>query len=175
MATNKALRQGPERGGETIEFALVSLVFLTLVFGMLEFGRMLYLYNTMQEVTRRAAREAVTRWVDQGATVKSLALFGASSVPAGPEITSANITITYWTKSPSAQVDPMPADPGDNIVACSDVTRAASCIDSVQVSIDGVKYAPMTPLFGILNIDGRLDMPKSTVRMHAESLGFNNE
>lgn len=156
-----------ERGAAAVEFALVALLFFTLLFGILEFGRLLFLYNTVQEVSRRAAREAVVRWIDQTDTVKTLALFGGTALPAAPEVTAANITISYLNKS-GAQVTLPPLDPGDNLSACGDNTRTASCIDSVRVSIDNVSYTPMVSLFGFLNIA----LPASVVIMHAESLGF---
>ena len=158
---------GRQRGAAAVEFALVSLLFFTLLFGILEFGRMLYLYNTVQEVSRRAAREAVVRWIDQTDAVKTLALFGGTALPAAPELTAANITIRYLNKS-GAEVTLPPLDPGDNLSACGDITRTASCIDSVRVSIDNVSYTPMVSLFGFLNIA----VPASVVVMHAESLGF---
>jgi hypothetical protein len=157
---------GRQRGAAAVEFALVSLLFFTLLFGILEFGRMLYLYNTVQEVTRRAAREAVVRWVDETDAIKTLAL-SVSALPAAPELTAANITIRYLNKS-GAEVTLPPTDPGDNLSACGDNTRTASCIDSVRVSIDNVSYTPMVSLFGFLNIA----VPASVVVMHAESLGF---
>lgn len=156
-----------QRGVAAVEFALVSLLFFTVLFGILEFGRMLYVYNTLQEVTRRAAREAVVRWVDQTATVKTLALFGGTVLPAGPEITAANISIEYLNRLGNVAA-PLPGDPGDNLSACGDITRTDSCVDSVRVSISNVVYNPASSLFSMLNIA----MPASSVTMHAESLGF---
>ncbi|MDC8759253.1 TadE/TadG family type IV pilus assembly protein [Janthinobacterium fluminis] len=156
-----------QRGAAAVEFALVALLFFTLLFAVLEFGRMLYIYNTLQEVTRRAAREAVVRWVDQGAAIKTLALFGGAALPAGPEITAANISIQYLRKD-GTEVASLPQDPGDNLSACGDITRTANCIYSVRVAVDGVSYGPMTSMFSFLNIA----LPPSVVVMHAESLGF---
>lgn len=156
-----------QHGVAAVEFAIVCLLFFTILFAMLEFGRMLYVYNTMQEVTRRGARAAVVRWIDQTDAIKSIALFGGASIPAGAEVTAANITIEYLNKAgdPAA---PLPIDPGDNLSACGDSTRTASCIYSVRVSIDGVSYSPMVSLFSFLGIA----LPPSVVTMHAESLGF---
>ncbi len=61
-----------------------------------------------------------------------------------------------------------PSDPSDNLSACGDATRTASCIYSVRVSINPINYSPMLSLFSILNIA----MPGSSVTMHAESMGF---
>ncbi|UUZ70756.1 pilus assembly protein [Polaromonas sp. P1(28)-8] len=160
------MRQG---GVAAVEFAIISLLFFTILFAILEFGRMLYVYNTMQEVTRRGARAAVVRWIDQTDTIKSIALFGGTSMPAGAEVTQADIKITYLTKG-GLEVDPFPTDPGDNLSACGDATRAPSCIYSVSVSIEDVTYSPMVSLFSFLNIG----LPTSVVTMHAESMGFEN-
>lgn len=156
-----------QRGVAAVEFAIVCLLFFILLFGILEFGRMLYVYNTMQEVTRRGARAAVVRWVDQTAAITSIALFGGTSIPAGAEVGTTNITIEYLNKAgdPAA---PLPADPGDNLSACGDITRTAECIYSVRVSIVNVTYSPMVSLFSFLGIA----MPPSAVTMHAESMGF---
>lgn len=158
-----------QQGVAAVEFAIVSLLFFTILFGILEFGRMLYLYNTMQEVTRSGARAAVVRWVDQTATIKSIAFFGGTAIPAGAEVTSADMTIEYLNKA--GVVVPVlnrPVDPGDNLSACGDNTRTAECIYSVRVSIVGVSYRPMVNLFNFLNIA----LPTATVTMHAESMGF---
>src|SRR5450830_849781 len=105
-------------GAAAVEFALIAMLFFTLLFGILEFGRLFYIYNTVQEVTRRAAREAVIRWVDNTSSspAKSLALFGGS-LPAGAEITTANINIEYLTAS-GGTPSPFPGSAADNIAAC---------------------------------------------------------
>ena len=166
----KTLARSPlrrARGVATIEFALVCLMYFTLIFGALEFARLLYVFNTLQEVTRRAAREMTVRWIDQEAAVKTLALFGGTALPAGAEITSSSINIEYLAADGSV-VTSFPSDPGDNLSACGDATRTASCIYSVRVSINNIQYTPMVSLFSFLN----MNLPNSSVTMHAESMGF---
>ena len=48
-----------ERGAAAVEFALVSLVFFTMLFGATEMGRLMFYWNTAAEVTRLGARMAV--------------------------------------------------------------------------------------------------------------------
>jgi Flp pilus assembly protein TadG len=158
---------GKQRGAAAVEFAIVCLLFFTILFAILEFGRMMYVYNTMQEVTRRAAREAVVRWVTEEASIKSLAFFGGAAIPAGAEVTAANMTIEYLNEA-GTEATPQPADPGANLAACGDITLVNSCIFSVRVSIVGVSYSPMVSLFSFLGIN----LPPATVTMQAESLGF---
>jgi Flp pilus assembly protein TadG len=156
-----------QAGSAIVEFALVALIFFTLIFGALELARLLYIHNTLQEVTRRAAREMTVHWVTDEALVKKLALFGAAALPAGAEITPSQIVIEYLAADGSV-VTTKPTDPGDNLSACGDALRQASCIFSVRVSISSVNYIPMVSLFSFLN----LTLPTSTVTMHAESMGF---
>lgn len=158
-----------QRGAAAVEFALISLLFFTVLFGILEFGRMIFVYNTLQEVTRRGAREAVVRWVDQGAAIKTIALFGGAALPGAPEITADNILIEYLNKDGNV-VGLLPVDPGDNLSACGDITRTASCVFSVRVSINDIVYSPSSSLFDILGIA----LPSASVTMHAESLGYAN-
>lgn len=164
---NASRRPRRQPGLATVEFAMVSLLFFTLLYGIVEFARLLYVYNSLQEVTRRAAREATVRWIDQESTVKQLALFGGTSLPAGGEITSASIVIEYL-KADGTVVTSFASDAGDNLSACGDATRTDNCIDSVKVSIANVQYTPMLTLFSFLN----LTLPTSSVTMHAESMGF---
>lgn len=156
-----------QRGVATVEFAIIAMLLFTLLFGIIEFGRMLYVFNTVQEVTRRAAREAVVRWTDTASqdAAKNLALFGGVSLPAGAEIADSNITIEYLTAS-GGTPSPLPTSASDNIAAC--LTGPAGCIALVRVSITGATYAPMVGLFPFLAIP----IPASTVVMPAESLGY---
>ena len=52
-------RSAPGAGSVTVEFALVSIVFFTLLFGMMEMSRLMFYWNTAAEVTRLGARMAV--------------------------------------------------------------------------------------------------------------------
>lgn len=167
MRSLTSFRMKKQYGAAAVEFAIISLLFFTILFAIFEFGRLLYVYNTMQEVTRRAAREAVVRWITDAETIKTYALFGGTSLPAGAEVSTANINIEYIDKN-GTLVTLLPEDPGDNLSACGDISRTASCIFSVRVSINNARYRPMVNLFSFLNVA----LPRATVTMHAESLGF---
>jgi hypothetical protein len=158
-----------QHGVAAVEFAIVAILLFTLLFGIIEFGRLFYIFNSVQEVTRRAAREAVVRWAVNNTTeeneIKRLALFGGSHLPAGAEIAPANIRIEYLT-AVGGIPDPMPATPGNNISAC--LSGPDGCITYVRVSITGATYAPMVSLFPYF----RVPIPASTVTMPAESMGY---
>lgn len=166
-----------QKGVAAVEFAIIAILFFTLLFGIFELGRLFYVINSVQEVTRRAAREAVVRWTDGEIDAKTLALFcninsvpapaciDSPVLPAGAEISSNNITVEYLT-STGETPDPFPASAADNIVAC--VNNEAGCIALVRVSITGATYAPMVSLFPFFTVP----IPASTVVMPAESMGY---
>ncbi len=158
-----------QRGAAAVEFAIIAMLLFTLLFGIIEFGRLFYVFNTVQEVTRRAAREAVVSCVDNSNTspAKISALFGGTSLPAGGEITVDNINIAYLNAS-NAPVTTLPSCPTGNVSACLNGIGPANCVAFVQVSITGATYAPMVGLFPFLAVP----IPDSTVTMPAESLGY---
>ena len=175
-----------QRGVAAVEFALISIFFFTLVLGIVELGRILYIWNTVQEVTRHAAREAVVRdfATDVDAVQREAIFNGGSSgtvyLPGGPEITSANVNIAYLDANQNP-VNPPPSDPADNISACGDVTRTTSCIRFVRAEVcdttscGGVNYKPMINfLLGAVGANFAVHIPVSPVVMPAESLGFTN-
>ncbi|MCD6680253.1 MAG: pilus assembly protein [Burkholderiaceae bacterium] len=54
-----AQRANAQRGVAAVEFALVAIVFFTLLLGVAEFGRWVYTLNAASEATRFGARVAV--------------------------------------------------------------------------------------------------------------------
>jgi hypothetical protein len=167
-------KQSSQRGEAVVEFAIVALLLFTLLFGIIEFGRLFYVFNSVQEVTRRAAREAVVRWAVNDTVeenkIKNLALFGGDNLPAGAEITRERINIEYLNANgelvTSESDPPISENSSDNIEAC--LEGSAACIAFVRVSITGATYAPMVSLFPYFNIP----IPASTVTMPAESMGY---
>ncbi len=174
-----------QHGAAAVEFALVAIVFFTLFLGILEFGRFMYVRNTVQEVTRRAAREAVVSDFSPGSiaaiqldAVMSAGQAGNPAVPAAPEITSKDVQIHYFS-APGVEIPQgsMPVSPDDNIAACLDPDRSDSCIRFVEAEVcaghatpctDPLMYQPMIAPFAFLH----LAIPSSTVTMPAESLGY---
>jgi len=178
----KGSSRAGQRGAAAVEFALIASFFLLLLLGIIEFGRFLFLFNTMQEVTRCAAREAVVHWTDQAevAGIQRACVFregstGEVRLPGAPEITNLKVRIRFVYNANGDATSPMPSSPEDNIRACSEAP-AAGCIRFVEASIQDcsgqvcqpVSYEPMIGLFPFLGID----IPASTVRMPVESLGY---
>ncbi|WP_137891372.1 TadE/TadG family type IV pilus assembly protein [Ramlibacter sp. 2FC] len=171
------------RGVAAVEFALVLLPFLVMLLGAIEFGRLLFLWNTVQEVTRNAARQAVVTDFSLSTEtdkIKYSAVFrsNAGSLPAAPEVTNAHVVIRYLNAAGNV-ASPMPVSPGDNISACLDSERTSSCIRFVEVclstgsSCQSDQLVSFVPLVSLFDADlAGLKIPLSTVRMPAESLGF---
>ena len=181
-----------QRGVAAVEFALVAVVFFMILLGIMEFGRIMYVWNTAQEVTRRAAREAVVRDFSAAeiAAIQRDSIFksgtsGTVNLPAGVEIANTTVKIAYLAVDAGGNRvaitgGNMPADPADNISACGDAARMfTSCIRFVQACIavddtcaSSIPYQPMVLLLANLGIDLAINIPASTVVMPAESLGF---
>jgi Flp pilus assembly protein TadG len=103
-----------------VEFALVMLMFLMIVFGIMDFSRLLYTWNTANEVAREGARYAVV-CADPSSNTRVLAKMQALM----PDITAANIAVVW--------------EPA----GCS----AATC-EAVTVSLTGVRFKWISPLPG---------------------------
>ncbi|MGB4359797.1 MAG: TadE/TadG family type IV pilus assembly protein [Rhodoferax sp.] len=178
-----------QRGVAAVEFALIAIPFLLLLFGAMEFGRLLYLWNTAQEVTRNAARQAVVTDFTNSAAIAAIrrsAVFRVTdgTLPASSEISNANVVIRYLNAAGNV-ASPIPTDPGDNIAACLDADRTSSCIRYVEVCLStgttcspdqSIPFKPMIGLFSTSSPNSTdlsgIRIPLSSVRMPAESLGF---
>ena len=60
-----------ERGAETIEFALAFILVFFLLYGVIEFGRAVYCYNTLAEATREGARYAIVHGSSSGSAASA--------------------------------------------------------------------------------------------------------
>lgn len=94
-----------ERGAAAVEFALVVLLLVTLVFGGLEFGRLWMMQSSLSQAARDAARELAIKkdTADVQARLDEVFIFGSptytqSSCPASSDPTvvdSAQVVASY--------------------------------------------------------------------------------
>jgi Flp pilus assembly protein TadG len=92
-----------ERGASLLEFTIVALIFFTSLFGVLEFGRLLWVHNTLRDAARRGARYAVIRKNDAAgiAAVQKMVVYGdpnanpATATPVATGLTPANVQVDY--------------------------------------------------------------------------------
>lgn len=176
-------------GATVAEFALVIVIFLGVVFFVLEAARALYLWNTLQEVTRRAAyAAAVSDFSDPAVMerVRQAAILrdSAGTLALGMPITDAHVRIDYLslTRSADGSLTPtpitagsLPACPAQARINCAANPLASNCIRLVRARIcapgtqecGAVAYQPVFPLTGL-----SLTLPQSPTTSRAESLGF---
>lgn len=69
-----------ERGTTMAEFALIAAVFFMIVFGIIEFGRLLYTHNALTDAARRGARYAALHKEIKEDCVKNVVVYGESNV-----------------------------------------------------------------------------------------------
>ena len=61
ISANRASRGDRRRGQSMVEFSLVFIVFLMLMVGLFELGRMVWIYETVAHAARQGARYAMVR------------------------------------------------------------------------------------------------------------------
>lgn len=179
------------RGVVAVEFALTLTVFLTLVFFLIELAHAMYLWNTLAQVTREAARAAsMTDPADATAmsALRQRALLRDSpgTLPFGAPINADYLRIDYQWVDPDGVVGTvavLPACPLQQRINCLDGPHGARCIRLVRVRLcrpgaAGADCAPVPypPLFPVLdplfaNAALPLNLPVSETVVAAESLG----
>lgn len=165
----------------TVEFALITLfVVLPLLLGIVELGRLFYVVTTTQEVTRRAARQQVVSWMDQGSAIQRAAVFreagsGSVALPGGVEIQSRDVRLDFYGSYADAISGDNPisgGSPATNIANC--LKSSGACIRFVRASLESsrgnrISYLPMSGMFDTLLA---VPLPNATVIMPAEALGL---
>jgi Flp pilus assembly protein TadG len=119
---------GRRRGQALTEFALILPILLLLVFGVFDFGRAIYAYNSISNAAREGARTAI---VDQSQT--------------GGVYTAAQDAANQATA-----LGLNPADPNDVLVSFPNTTGlcgtpAIGCIARVRVQY---RFTAITPILG---------------------------
>jgi Flp pilus assembly protein TadG len=125
------------RAAAVVEFAVVAPVFLLLVFGMIEYGRMVMVYQVITNASREGARTAVL----DGATTTSVTTAVNNYLTAGA-VSGATVTVspnppsgaqngdpvTVTVSIPFSQVSwlPSPMYLGSKTLSCATVMRRES-------------------------------------------------
>ena len=178
-----------QHGVFAVEFALVVIVFFVMVMGIIEVSRALYMWNTLQEVTRRAARAATTTDFSNAGAMGQLrrdAMFSGAkhNLAFGAPVTDEHIVIDYLSlqtgASGSKQVPIAPADmpacPARNRVICTADSNSPSCIRFVRVRVckPNTKCTPVPHETLVSVVKLPMNLPLSTTIMKAESLGYSS-
>ena len=186
----RSKKKSGQNGVAAVEFSLVVGMFLVLVFGIIELARLMYMYNTLTEVTRATARAATNiAFTDNDALnlARRRAVFNEETgvLPFGSPITWQHIRIEYLylaSTGGSQELQPippgsMPPSPAQNRVNCMADPTGISCVRALQVRIcrEGnaagactpVTYQTLMPLISL-----PLPLPTSLTVVTAETLGY---
>jgi Flp pilus assembly protein TadG len=133
-----------ERGAALLEFSIAGLVFLTAIFAVLEFGRLLWVHNALTDAARRGARYAVTHSQASMGDAQDMAVYGATGdgpkTPMVTGLTPGMVKITY--------------------------NNFSTGNGTVTAKIDGYDFQFVVPLIGT-----KIRMPEYTSTLTAESAG----
>lgn len=90
-----------ERGSVILETAIMLLVLLMFAFGIIDFGRVMYVSNSLTNATRDAARwTSVQQIIPTTTTVADDVRFKFNSYTfGGPTLTTGNVSVTLPTPS----------------------------------------------------------------------------
>ncbi|RJG11629.1 TadE/TadG family type IV pilus assembly protein [Massilia cavernae] len=189
MKSRQPQRRSRESGAFAVEFATVAVIFFVFLFGVIEVARAMYMFNTLQEVTRRAASGAATidyRTAAAKDRVRQDAIFrdSAGTLVLGDPVTDQHIRIDYLALvrgSTGSMITPIPAAlmptcPARNRVTCMTNPNSPSCIRFVRARIcdpgdasvcNPVRYRTLVSL-----VDLPMNLPVATTIVSADTLGF---
>jgi Flp pilus assembly protein TadG len=86
---------GEERGAALVEFAVSSLLFVTVAFGTMEFSRMIMDYNIVSNAAREGVRWAAVRGAASGRTATATSIKNYVVSRANGLLAPSNITVTW--------------------------------------------------------------------------------
>jgi len=176
-----------QSGIAAVEFALLAIFFLTLVFGIMELARVVYLFNTLQEVTRRAAAMAANSGFGESSInrIRRQALFRDVNdrLILADFVTPDHLKIEYLSVSRDGATStlamqpaaPLPSTPAQNYLNCLTTPYGSGCVKLVRVSVcqpgkADCQAVPYQMLFPLGNFSG-LTLPRSITIAPAQTMG----
>lgn len=152
------LRAG-ERGAALVEFTIGALVFLTAIFGVLEFGRLLWTHNALTDAARRGARYAVNQPAGMP-TSKD----GVTGTNTGPKLTQIRNVVVYGKSAGGTKPLVNDLKPENVRVTYNNFTVGGG---RVTVEIVNYDFHFVVPLFGTM-----LRMPAYSTTLTGENVGY---
>jgi Flp pilus assembly protein TadG len=122
---NQRFRRERQRGAAVIEFALVAIVFFSLLMGIADFGRWLFTLNAASEATRLGARVAVVCDINDSAVKDRMRAIM-------PSLTNGQIQVDYFATDPSST--------SNWVSGCTTATCAGVRVQLSGVTIPGIAW-----------------------------------
>ncbi|MFI8746639.1 TadE/TadG family type IV pilus assembly protein [Pseudomonas sp. NPDC077186] len=148
------------QGVYVVEFAIIGLLLFTLLFGVLEMGRLYFTVGTLNEVVRRGARLAAVCQISDPVVLRR-AIFNAANDEGASgligNLDTADLSLVYLDEN--GAVVASPGDPAN-----------LSSIRFVQLSIENFAFTLLIPGFG-----GGVNLPVFRAILPRESLGSDGE
>jgi hypothetical protein len=177
-------------GTFAVEFTVILLVLLTMLFGIIEMARLMYVYNALQDVTRRAAYQAAGASYQDASAMRQIrqhAIFrnDAGELLLGAPVTDDHVRIDYLALVRAADnsmslapvaPEALAAPPATNRIICTARPNDPGCIRFVRARIcapgAGADCGRVNfrPLFGLF--PSTMPLPVSTTIVPAASLGY---
>ncbi|WP_439862117.1 TadE/TadG family type IV pilus assembly protein [Pseudomonas sp. MBLB4136] len=150
------------QGVYVVEFAIIGLLLFTLLFGVLEMGRLLFTVNALDEVVRRGARLAAVCAIGDQTTVKQRAIFNdagdSSASPLIASLQTSDLSLTYLDENGAVVANP--GDPAN-----------LSSIRFVQLSVEDFPFTLLIPP----PLGGAITLPVFRAILPRESLGSDGD
>ena len=143
-----------QKGQNLVEFAFITVLVLVLFFGIIEFARALWTWNSIVHATREGARYAVVNLpnTSNDDAIKNYVVYHdpsatASSTPVVPGLSTSNVTVSYLNYDGSA-------------------ASSKGSADVIQISVSNYTFGFLVPFFG-----SGLTLPAFTTTLPTEGLG----
>ncbi|CAH0305886.1 MULTISPECIES: TadE/TadG family type IV pilus assembly protein [Pseudomonas] len=152
------------RGTYAVEFAIIGALIFTLLFGVLEMGRLYFTINALDEAARRGARLAAVCNISDPVVLRRAIFNAATDAGTSQLITSlatTNLTLTYLDVNGAVV-----ANPGDLVSA-----TGFRAIRYVQLSLQGFVFNLFIPGFGVpITLPAfRATLPRESLGRHSDS------
>jgi Flp pilus assembly protein TadG len=156
MFRNANTKSG-DSGSTLVEFAIGATVFLTVMFGVIEFGRALWTHNALADAARRAARYAVNQPAASPAGTKT------TGTNVGPSISAIRNVGVYG--DPTGGSQPLVTDltPENLNIQYTDFGVGSG---TVAVTITNYQFKFVMPIVGT-----SIQMPDYNTTLTGESAG----
>lgn len=155
-----------QKGLTTVEFAIIGALFFIVLFGVIEFGRMLFVWNTLTEATRRGARVAAVCPVNHPAIARKTVFNDENTDGSSPilsNLSTDDVEVQYLEDDGDVIADP--------VANFSDIAYVRVSISGGSDGVAGYQHDLLVLPALIPGLTGTLTAPEFETTLPRESLG----